>query len=57
MLIGPNRMVLIGIGIVLPLIPFFERFRGLGVEFKRMSKKSHKRNAVNDASRTSGDKE
>lgn len=56
-LIGPNRMVLIGIGIVLPLIPFFERFRGLGVEFKRMSKKSHKRNAVNDASRTSGDKE
>lgn len=51
-LIGPNRMVLIGIGIVLPLIPYFERFRWLGIEFKRMSKKSHKRNVDNDANRT-----
>jgi hypothetical protein len=55
-LIGPNRMVLIGIGIVLPLIPYFQRFRGLGIEFKRMSKKSHKRNVDNDANRTNGGK-
>ena len=36
-LIGPNRILLIGISAVLVLFPYFQRFRGFGIEFERMS--------------------
>ena len=37
-LIGPNRILLIGISAVLVLFPYFQRFRAFGIEFDRMSK-------------------
>lgn len=53
-LIGPYRILLIGISIVLVLIPYFQRFRGFGIEFDRMSKSVLESEAKNGHKERSG---
>ena len=62
-LIGPNRILLIGISAVLVLFPYFQRFRAFGIEFDRMSKnyqrsalKSEDKERSQGANGTCGDK-